>query len=61
MNKTKRFLFGVLSSLLLAAGFARTADGLDPITQGIDSTTDSAIASRASDACTPPCDVDIPV
>jgi hypothetical protein len=61
MNKTKRFLYGVFSSLLLAVGFARAADGFDPITQGVDSTTDRAITSRASDPCTSPCDIDIPV
>ena len=33
MNTTKRLIYGVLSCLLLAAGFARAADQLDPISK----------------------------
>jgi hypothetical protein len=35
MNITKRFCLGVISTLLLAAGFAHAADRLDPITQSL--------------------------
>jgi hypothetical protein len=35
MNITKRFCLGVLSTLLLAAGFAHAADRFDPITQSL--------------------------
>jgi hypothetical protein len=31
IKTAKRFLFGLLSSLLLAAGFAHAADRLDPM------------------------------
>lgn len=31
MKTSKRFLFGVLSSLLLAVGFAHAADRIDPM------------------------------
>ena len=33
MNTIKRLVLGVLSCLLLAAGFVRAADRLDPLTQ----------------------------
>ena len=35
MNKTKRFSLGFISSLLLAVGFVRAAECLDPISNGI--------------------------
>ena len=35
MNTTKRLIFGILSSVLLAVGFAKAADQLDPITQNL--------------------------
>ena len=31
MNNAKRLVFGLLSSLLLAVGFVRAADRLDPV------------------------------
>jgi hypothetical protein len=34
INSIKRLLLGVLSSLLLAAGFVRAADTLDPVVKG---------------------------
>jgi len=60
MNTTKRFLFGVLSSLLLAAGFARAADGFDPMTKTLGSTANNATASAAVDPCSLPCDINDP-
>jgi hypothetical protein len=33
MTTLKRLLLGIISSLLLAAGFAHAADRLDPMTQ----------------------------
>lgn len=56
MNKTKRFFYGVLSSLLLAAGFARAADGLDPMTKTLGADASSPVASTAAEPCTAPCD-----
>jgi hypothetical protein len=34
MKTTNRFVFGLASSLLLAAGFVRAADRLDPVLKG---------------------------
>ena len=36
MKNLKRFTLGVLSSLLFALGFARTADRLDPISRSLE-------------------------
>lgn len=35
MNTTKRLVFGVLASLLLAVGFAKAADRLDPVSRSL--------------------------
>ncbi len=35
MNTSKRLIFGILSSILLAVGFAKAADRLDPMTGSI--------------------------
>jgi hypothetical protein len=35
MKNTKRFSFGLLSSLLLAAGFTNVAEQLDPINDNL--------------------------
>jgi hypothetical protein len=35
MNSPKRLIFGVLSCLLLATGFAQAADRIDPMTNGV--------------------------
>jgi hypothetical protein len=40
MNK-KRLLFGVLSSLLLAVGFARAAERFDPVSREIENRLDA--------------------
>jgi hypothetical protein len=60
MPKTKRFLFGVLSSLLLAAGFVRAADNLDPMSKALGENTNKGVATAAVEPCTTPCDVDDP-
>ena len=57
MNSTKRLVFGVLSSLLLAGGFARAADRLDPMTQSLRPTASDVVVSDGPvPPCTPPCD-----
>ena len=38
MNTTKRLIFGVLASLLLAVGFANAADRLDPVSKSVGTT-----------------------
>jgi hypothetical protein len=48
-QKVKRFLLGLLSSLLLAAGFAHAADRIDPVSLAL---RGSAIQS---DGPTDPC------
>jgi hypothetical protein len=53
MKNTKRLLFGALSSLLLAAGFVRAADRLDPVTSQL---ADAAQAMRGSPDCAQFCD-----
>ena len=60
MNSTKRFLFGVISSLLLAAGFARAADGLDPMTKSLGNANDNPAAMAATEPCNTPCDINDP-
>jgi hypothetical protein len=35
MNTTKRLVFGVLASLLLAVGFAQAANRLDPVSLSV--------------------------
>lgn len=55
MKNFKRLLLGVLSSLLFAAGFARAASQLDPMSQSLNQTNDSVI-SGAPD-CGTLCDV----
>jgi hypothetical protein len=54
MKKTKRFVFGVLSCLLLAAGFARAADRLDLINNNLTNITLDKIEADTS-VLTPPC------
>lgn len=46
MNTTKRFVFGLLSSALLAVGLARAADLLDPVNRSL-SEAQSTIARTA--------------
>lgn len=51
MKTTTRFLYGIVSSLLLAAGFVRAADSWDPMSRDLGSTADSSLASLASEPC----------
>jgi hypothetical protein len=51
MKNTKRFVLGLTSSLLLAAGFARAADRLDPVVNH----ESPANALKAADGCTAAC------
>jgi hypothetical protein len=50
MNTLKRLVLGIISSLLLAAGFAQAADRLDPMTQSLH----SSIATLRDDDPPPP-------
>jgi hypothetical protein len=56
MKNFKRFLFGVLSSLLFATGFVRAASQLDPMSRSLDQTATDSVISGAPD-CSSPCDV----
>ena len=49
MKNTKRLVYGILSSLLLAVGFVRMADKLDPVLKGGASPDKSAM--RVADNC----------
>ena len=53
MNTTKRLFLGVLSSLLLAIGFARAADRLDPMSSSL-GVSSNANASLSTLGCTEP-------
>ena len=55
MNTTKRFLLGVISSLLLAAGFARTADRLDPMVGDGSIIHGTVVSDGPTPPCTNPC------
>ena len=56
MNTIKRLVFGVLSCLLLAVGFARAADRLDPMTQSLHPNGESIGTPQASCiGCIGPC------
>jgi hypothetical protein len=54
MKKIARFVLGVLSSLLLAAGLARAADKVDPVSL-TNSATDSVLTGAPE--CTTLCDI----
>jgi len=59
MKTTKRMLFGLFSSLLLAIGFARAADVLDPISRSLSAADQDRGALLASLDCDGmPCNVD---
>jgi hypothetical protein len=49
MNTTKRYLFGIISSVLLAVGLARAAEQLDPMSQHLPA-ADAAITGTAPDS-----------
>jgi hypothetical protein len=52
IQTAKRFVFGLLSSLLFAVGFAHAADRLDPMSLGM-----SAPVTHSDDPPTDPCDI----
>jgi hypothetical protein len=56
MNSIKRLVFGLASSLLLAAGFMRAADRLDPMNNSLRFTPDNDQVG-ATPPCTWPCDI----
>lgn len=53
MKNTKRLILGVISSLLLAAGFAQAAEKIDPI--AANSSTQSSL--RVAEDCDGPCGI----
>jgi len=56
MKNLKRFIFGALSSLLFAVGFARAADHFDPMSRSLPQTNNDSSIAGAPD-CTSICDV----
>lgn len=53
MNSTKRLVFGVISTLLLAAGLARAADRMDPVSRDVRVSASDIVL--ADDPPPPPC------
>jgi hypothetical protein len=51
MNTTKRFVFGILSSVLLAVGLVRAADSIDPVNASLPP-VDAAITESSPDSST---------
>jgi hypothetical protein len=60
MNSTKRFIFGLVSSLLLTAGFVRAANSLDPITVSQIRGDSNGSLTAATENCVLPCEVNDP-
>ena len=56
MNSITRLIYGLLSSLLLAAGFVRAADRFDPTNNSLKLPT-RAESMRAAPSCTVPCEI----
>lgn len=56
MKNLSRFIFGVLSSLLFAVGFARAADQLDPMSLGRATAGTETVISAAPD-CVSSCNL----
>lgn len=55
MKTTKNILLGLAASLLFAVGFARAADRLDSVVQGLPSLHSSSNVIAPSSGCTLPC------
>jgi hypothetical protein len=53
MKNTKRLVFGLISSLLLAVGFVRAADSLDPVVK--DAAVSSSQTLGVADDCSTQC------
>ena len=56
MKSINRLVLGILSSLLLAAGFVRAADRLDPMSNSLSLSNDNTTVGIAV-PCTVPCDI----
>jgi hypothetical protein len=54
MNNIKRLLFGALSTLLLAVGFARAATHFDPVSNDVPREQSQEL--RMADGCSGVCD-----
>ena len=54
MNTIKRLVLGLISSLLLAVGFVRAADRLDPMLNTTSVSTANPMVAAVD--CTVPCD-----
>ena len=57
MNSTKRLIFGLVSTFLLAAGLARAADRFDPMSQSLRPVAGDMVLSDGGvvPPCTMPC------
>jgi hypothetical protein len=55
MNKLNRLALGLASSLLLAAGFSKLAEGLDPVSHSL-----GVALSGNDDSCAGPCSCTLP-
>lgn len=56
MHSSKRLVFGILSSLLLAVGFVRAADRLDPMSQSLrPSMSEIVLDDGPPPPCVSPC------
>jgi hypothetical protein len=55
-HTVKRFVFGILSSALLAVGLVRAADRLDPVSQSV-SPTEAVLKGGAIPGTSSECDV----
>jgi hypothetical protein len=53
MKTTKRFVLGLISSLLLAVGFVRAADSLDPVLQNSPVSSNNTLG--VADGCSTNC------
>jgi len=52
MKNLKRILFGVLSSLLFATGFARAAEQLDPVSRAVTLLPSDSVITSTLDTST---------
>jgi hypothetical protein len=55
MKSIKRMMFGIVSSLLLSAGFARAAQHVDPMTQSIAPASQANVNMTPAPDCSMPC------
>lgn len=57
MNSIKRLVLGVISTLLLAAGFVRAADRLDPMNNSLRLSFNDDGSLGVAPPCIEPCDI----